>query len=329
MEWLRLNSESIHRRAPASERGHRGSRIRHFNYEGAVLDCASGGIILNDRYMPPSRGPRYDLSTMEIRSIVDEATQAHTAEAYVAVGYRAGWKNYYHWTTQCLLSIHSFLQEGVLGSGLLAVPELGGIQLRSLDLLGIDRGKLLTVRPSGAIRAKKFAASNAMFVSTAHRFPRELKRMASVLKSSASLERADSRPAVYISRLDSHRRKMRNEEDVITTLEKLGVQPVSMTGKTLDEQISIISNARLIVAPHGAGLTNILYAAPGAHLYELFSAAYTVNCYQALAQAVGIGYTSSVFQPTSGVGHTTVWSAVVDDVARNTEARLKQATDSI
>lgn len=329
MEWLRLNSESIHRRAPASERVSRGSRIRHFNYEGAVLDCASGGIILNDRYMPPSRGPRYDLSAMEIRSIVDEATQAHTAEAFIAVGYRAGWKNYYHWTTQCLLSIHSFLQEGVLDSGVLAVPELGGIQLRSLDLLGIDRGKLLNVRPSGAIRAKKFAASNAMFASTAHRFPRELKKMASVLKSSASLERADSPSAVYISRLDSHRRKMRNEEDVITALEKLGVQPVSMTGKTLDEQISMISNARLIVAPHGAGLTNILYAAPGAHLYELFSASYTVNCYEALAQAVGIGYTSSVFQPTSGDGHNTVWSADVDEVTRNTEARLKQATNSV
>lgn len=329
MEWLRLNSESIPPRAAARERANRGPRIRHFNYEGAVLDGASGGIILNDRYMPPSRGPRYNLSATEIRSIVDNATQAHTAEAHVAVGYRAGWKNYYHWTTQCLLSIHSLMQEGVLDSALLAVPELGGIQLRSLDLLGIDRQRLLTVRPVSAIRARRFTATNAMFASTAHRFPHELKKMASALKSSASLERADSRPAIYISRLDSHRRKMRNEEDVITALEKLGVQPVSMTGKTLDDQISIISNARLIVAPHGAGLTNILYAAPGAHLYELFSASYTVNCYQALAQAVGIGYTNSVFQPTSGDGHTTVWSADVDEVARNTEARLKQATNSV
>ena len=122
---------------------------------------------------------------------------------------------------------------------------------------------------------------------------------------------------------------MSNEEDLITALEKLGVEHVSMTGKTLDEQISILSNARLVVAPHGAGLTNILYAEPGAHLYELSSASYTASCYQTLAQAVGIGYTNSVFQATSGDGHNTVWSADVDEVARNTEARLKQATNSI
>lgn len=328
MEWLRLNSESIHPRAHR-ERARRGSRIRHYTYEGAVLDCASGGIILNDRYMPPSRGPRYNLSAAQIRSIVDDATQASTAQANVAVGYRAGWKNYYHWTTQCLLSIHSLSLEGVLDNGLLAVPELGGIQLRSLDLLGIDRGKLLGVRSTGAIQAKRFTATNAMFTSTAQHFPLELKKMADVLKAGASLDRPGSPPAVYISRLDSHRRKMRNEEALITALEKLGVQAVSMTGKTLDEQISIISNVRLIVAPHGAGLTNILYAAPGAHLYELFSASYTVNCYQALAQAVGIGYTNSVFQPTSGDGHSTVWSADVDEVTRNTEARLEQAATSV
>ncbi|WP_422012288.1 glycosyltransferase family 61 protein [Reyranella sp.] len=328
MEWLQLNSEMTPRPAPGGERVQRGAKICHFSYDDAVLDSASGGVICENRYMPPSRGARYNLSSQEIQSIVADATHSESAELSVAVGYRAGWRNYYHWTTQCLLNTYSLLQGGALNDSVLAVPSLRGVHARSLELLGIGREKLFQVGSTRAIRAKRFIVTNVMFASTPRRFPHELKSMARALKSAAAIKTTDARPAIYISRLDSLRRKMSNEEDLIKALEKLGVQHVSMTGQTLEQQMGLISNARLIVAPHGAGLTNILYATPGTHLYELFPASYTPNCFQRLAQATGITYTSSVFQPTSGGRHDSVWSADVYEICRNADAQLQHTARS-
>jgi len=297
-------------------------RIRHFAYSDAVLHNATGGVILNDRFMPPARGPSFNLSKLEIQAIVANATQADTGAHDVTIGYRAGWRNYYHWTTQCLLNNYCLYREDLLEDCILAMPELGGIQMRGLQLLGIDPRKLHTVADTGSLRAKTFRVTNILFSFAAERFPSELRSMAAALKSDAHMGNGTNHHAIYVARLDSRKRKMSNEEQLIRALEKLGVAQVSMTGKTLDEQISLFAGAKLIVAPHGAALTNILYAEPHTRLYELLPSTYVVRCYQALARAVGVTYSDSISRSSTGVRHRTVWSADVDEVCRNTELLL-------
>jgi len=50
-----------------------------------------------------------------------------------------------------------------------------------------------------------------------------------------------------------------------------------------------IANAEAIIAPHGAGLTNLVFCAPGARVVELFPSL-TVDCYYRLSVDLGLEY---------------------------------------
>ena len=58
------------------------------------------------------------------------------------------------------------------------------------------------------------------------------------------------------------------------------------------EQAQLLGAARRVVAPHGGALTNLVFAAPGALLLELFHPQHKNRCYVNLAAACGHRYAS-------------------------------------
>lgn len=72
-------------------------------------------------------------------------------------------------------------------------------------------------------------------------------------------------------------------------LESNGFEVFEGAGMPFDEQMRVFSEASVIVAPHGAGLTNSL-AARGATLIEMMEPRYLNGCYYALADAAGLDY---------------------------------------
>ena len=57
---------------------------------------------------------------------------------------------------------------------------------------------------------------------------------------------------------------MQNEDALVSALRSLGVVPVALETITPPDQIALFRNARLIVAPHGAGLANLVFTKRGA-----------------------------------------------------------------
>lgn len=78
---------------------------------------------------------------------------------------------------------------------------------------------------------------------------------------------------IYVSRAFSNDgiRKLKNERELENKLSTMGFQIIHSEKLSLDEQIQIFSSAEIIVTPHGAGLTNILFCHAGFELVELFS----------------------------------------------------------
>jgi hypothetical protein len=64
---------------------------------------------------------------------------------------------------------------------------------------------------------------------------------------------------IYLTRGKSSGRKVLNESELICVLKKYGFKVVDTNGKHILDQATIFKNARYVVAPHGAGLTNILF----------------------------------------------------------------------
>jgi capsular polysaccharide biosynthesis protein len=56
------------------------------------------------------------------------------------------------------------------------------------------------------------------------------------------------------------------------------------------EQVALFQSAEIIVAPHGAGLSNIVFCKPGTKIIEIFSSYYLNPCYWYISQEVGLEY---------------------------------------
>ena len=56
---------------------------------------------------------------------------------------------------------------------------------------------------------------------------------------------------------------------------------------SVQEQIDVFHNAEVIVAPHGAALTNITWSQPGVRVLEMFAGTYVHLGLWTIAEAVG------------------------------------------
>lgn len=88
---------------------------------------------------------------------------------------------------------------------------------------------------------------------------------------------------VYINRKDSAKaRGIRNIEQIEKALFSKGFVDIVLSDLTVDQQISLFHYADVIVAEHGAGLTNILYCQT-CHAIEIFPSDFHSNCMAILA----------------------------------------------
>lgn len=78
---------------------------------------------------------------------------------------------------------------------------------------------------------------------------------------------------LYVSRRDAkpHRRWADNEPEVEALFASRGFEIVSMGECPLHEQVRLFSSARVVAGVSGAGLADILFAPPGAHVITLIS----------------------------------------------------------
>lgn len=85
-----------------------------------------------------------------------------------------------------------------------------------------------------------------------------------------------------------------NEDVFLMQLEKLGFVIADPADMSYLDQIKLFANARLICAPHGAGLVNMIWAQPGCHIIEIFNPAkIDLGCFWDLSQ--NLGHTYSCF----------------------------------
>lgn len=74
---------------------------------------------------------------------------------------------------------------------------------------------------------------------------------------------------IFISRKDSPKRAMVNEQEVSAILRERGFEEVILSDLNFSDQIKLFAGAKFVVGAHGAGLTNIGFCKPGAHVLEL------------------------------------------------------------
>lgn len=96
---------------------------------------------------------------------------------------------------------------------------------------------------------------------------------------------------IYISRRAAGKRRIVNEDEIISLLQNFGFQIVYAEKLSFQDQVKLLSRARYLASNHGAGLTNMLFMKNRARILELRHVSdYINNCYFVLASALKFDY---------------------------------------
>ena len=168
----------------------------------------------------------------------------------------------------------------LIGEGCHAIRE-------SLRLLGIEESKLVVTR-----RDSHFVC-DLLVVPSFHGAPGNMPPWAieflrEQFLGSSSLPK--SRRRIYVSRSKASGRKIANEEEILPILTSRGFVCSELEEMSLSAQIELFSKAEAVVAPHGAGLTNLVWCAPHTKVLEIFSPLYVNFCYWAIASVTQADY---------------------------------------
>ena len=93
---------------------------------------------------------------------------------------------------------------------------------------------------------------------------------------------------LYIQRLNG--RTVINEPALIANLAALDFRVINAEKLTVAEQAAVFAAAKIVIGPHGAGLTNIVFCRPGTIVIDLFSPKWVNPCYWVIAEHLNLRY---------------------------------------
>ena len=223
--------------------------------------------------------------------------------------------NYFHWIFDCLPRL-KLLNEVIEEIDYLFVPaDFKKFHLDSLNLLGFDEDKLVKVDNNTHITCENLfvpsIGNTGIIPKWACKFLRE-----------AFLPANQKKPHrfIYISRKEAMYRRVINEEEVEDFLQKVGFEIIEMSKLSFLDQVKICSEARIVVGPHGAGLSNTVFC-QSSKVLEIFAPSYVNTCYWMLSNQVGNQYFYIIGQEHPG--HSSpVWRDFWIDISK-----LKEIVD--
>jgi len=192
-------------------------------------------------------------------------------------------RNHSHWLTSHLPKLILLKERGELENVVLPPPSLRTSVIdSSLEMLGMNPDDFCTLDYTRPLRVKKLT------VLETDRFRPEL--LQSVREAFSESITGDPHRRIYISRAKAARRKLLNEDDIWPLLKSMGFEKVFMEELSFSKQVELMQQSAVVVAPHGAAITNVLFCQPGTHVVEIADLSFPNPNFYALASAMGHHY---------------------------------------
>jgi capsular polysaccharide biosynthesis protein len=212
---------------------------------------------------------------------------SHYIDATVVVISTYEGNGFFHWMFDVLPRINIIKKSGYDFDYILVNDIHFKFQEETLRLLGV-LDKIITLSPNKCIQANKLLVPS--FPGNTGNMPKWACEFLYMLFTPFCEVTNSNKKRLYISRSKTNRRRVLNETEVISILEPLGFEVVFSEEITFKEQINLFCNAEVIVAPHGAGLSNLVFCQKKTRILELFSPNYVNVCYYALSNMMELDY---------------------------------------
>ncbi len=210
--------------------------------------------------------------------------------------------NYYHWLIDEMPRLA--LLRGRTDVTIVVSDDHAPWERETLDLLGIPASKIVAIGRDEALTATTLLVPDA---TNDMRHPgrkgaawvvdwiRGGVGLAAMARPSAPESGAATR--LYIGRADADWRKLRNEAALLRVLEPAGFVPVTLSGRSVAEQVALFARAEAVIGLHGAGLANTVFCGAGSSVLEIFTPIFGNACFGLLAASNGLRHATYVAEP--------------------------------
>lgn len=189
--------------------------------------------------------------------------------------------NYSHWLTAHLPKLLLLRSLGLAEKVILPQTRPKFID-DCLRLFGFEPERFQTFDPGKILRVKRLTTLDT------DRFRPDLLRL--VRDACPSLEKSGRDRRVFISRKGASRRRLLNEDELWPLLETRGFERVRMEELSFSEQVALMQETEMLCAPHGAGLTNMMFCSPGTQVIEMADLSFPNPNFYAVACAMRHDY---------------------------------------
>jgi hypothetical protein len=209
---------------------------------------------------------------------------------------------YYHWFKDVLCTLHEVL-ELIPKDTLFLLPahavrkcNEGNFYIKSLAALGIDRERVLEFDGS-----ESWILENLWWQPPAvhpdDQTPGALRWMGKCVSDAVKVSLSAKPKRIYISRKIPFARVLVNENDLLPGLQEMGFQICLLEEMPFEEQVRLFRNAEVVLAPHGAGLINLIFSKPGTRVVEILARGHERRCYWTLCEELGHDYRFYLGEP--------------------------------
>ena len=198
-----------------------------------------------------------------------------------------GGETYFHWMTDVMPIL---LQERGRNKNfdgydyILTHQQLKSFHLEAFHKLGIPETKILALT-----KKTQYLCRELGFHSPHHDTGRppaqSLRRVAQFFRPRMT---TDEGRKIALLRPAGSSRQLLHRQQILELLLSLGFQEYEPSQDTIENQAKVFASAKVIVAAHGAALTNLIFARPGTTVVELFSARYVNPCYMHICAQLGL-----------------------------------------
>ncbi len=205
-------------------------------------------------------------------------------------------KNYCHWLWEALSKLIDLKRE--FPDAILVLPKSYlkiDFVMKSLAAFGFNNSNIKTIPKKSQLFLNNVAAIPCINIATPGYYDYlKFNEVGQTLVSHYQNQlKTNFGERIYISRNRPDKevpRRVNNEKELVAMLAKYGFKTVYMENFSFLEQISIASFARFIVASHGAGITNCMFAKKPTHLFELINESWKGTCFEKMCKKAEITY---------------------------------------
>ncbi|WP_242927144.1 glycosyltransferase family 61 protein [Pontibacter vulgaris] len=204
--------------------------------------------------------------------------------------------NNYHWFFDCLPRLYYLLLEIKEPIHIIMRRDLPSYMLQTLEFIVQEypQAKLAYIGKHEKWEVEEFILPSFIANAQSGYLPTEVGAwLQNKIWKGYQVKQTGNKNRIYISRANAKTRRVLNEQDLLPILARYNFEIVRAEELSYKEQVQLFYTSEVIVAPHGAGLTNLLFSEQSKVL-EFHPANLIKTHYFLLSKGLGFEYAAVI-----------------------------------